>query len=211
MAIINSIAVGKGRGKLGNMVLSTTKGRCIAREYNPSVLNPKTPAQMAQRNRMQACVGLYQKIAPALEHAFINRNKKMSVYNAFVKANVAKMPDYEYTGIEDIETNYSDVKIANGALGDTSFTWESGEAVINFSSCKTKLKVGDKVVLFYADMEGKNLQIIEDEITEANLETGVRSIDLDAPENGGFLGAYIYTADKKASSTSKILIFLPIV
>ena len=39
----------KGKGKLGNIVLSTVAGETIARDYNPEVANPNTAAQVEQR------------------------------------------------------------------------------------------------------------------------------------------------------------------
>ena len=203
MAIINSIAVGKGRGKLGNMVLSTTKGRCIAREYNPSILNPKTPAQMAQRNRMKNVVAVYQTIAAGIDKAFINRDKRISVYNAFVKANSAAVAGTECESVTQILAENPILKIANGSLGTVEFkVGSSNEAAIRFDNVKHALKAGDKAVAFAINADGTGLQVIEQELTDAEIQAGLIEFEFVDSGNLRLGGGYLYTADRKKSTSS---------
>ena len=44
MAIIDSVLVGKGRGKIGNVVLQGIKGQTISKQLNPAPANPRTIA-----------------------------------------------------------------------------------------------------------------------------------------------------------------------
>jgi len=83
MAIISSVAIGAGRGKVGNLVYSRNAGRTIAREYQPNVKNPNTPEQQRQRGKMRNVVLVYNALAPALTHAFAGRKRTLSVFNAF--------------------------------------------------------------------------------------------------------------------------------
>ena len=53
MAIINSIITGYGRNKIGNIVLSIVKGKTIAKQYQPIVNQPNSPAQIAYETRLK--------------------------------------------------------------------------------------------------------------------------------------------------------------
>lgn len=55
MAIINSIAVGKARGKIGNLVFQSYKGQTYARQKNETISTPPTSAQLEQQNKMFNC------------------------------------------------------------------------------------------------------------------------------------------------------------
>ncbi|MDR0612201.1 MAG: DUF6266 family protein, partial [Dysgonamonadaceae bacterium] len=48
--------MGNARNKLGEVVLTTVKGKTIARKYQEHVSNPKTEKQVKQRNRMANCI-----------------------------------------------------------------------------------------------------------------------------------------------------------
>lgn len=87
MAIIQSILVGKGKGKVGNVVLTTLKGQTVAKALNSSPANPKTPLQVASRNRMSNAVMAYKFLAGFLTYWLGVAKSKESVYNAFVSAS----------------------------------------------------------------------------------------------------------------------------
>ena len=53
MAIIDSVLVGKGRGKIGNVVLQGIKGQTVAKQLNPAPANPRTTLQTDSRNQWQ--------------------------------------------------------------------------------------------------------------------------------------------------------------
>jgi hypothetical protein len=60
MAIIESVVIGSGSNRVGEVVLSTVKGRTIAKKYQSKVHNPRTLRQENQRNRMANCIALYK-------------------------------------------------------------------------------------------------------------------------------------------------------
>lgn len=86
MAIIQSILVGRGKGKVGNIVLTTLKGQTVAKALNSSPANPKTPLQVASRNRMSNAVMAYKFLAGFLPFWLGVAKQTESVYNAFVSA-----------------------------------------------------------------------------------------------------------------------------
>lgn len=55
MARVNSIAIGKGSGKLGNVVFQSYHGGTYARQKNDTITTPPTDAQIKQQNIMYNC------------------------------------------------------------------------------------------------------------------------------------------------------------
>lgn len=74
----------KGKGKLGNIVLSTVAGETIARDYNPEVANPNTSAQVEQRAKFKLMSQLGSVVAPVIA---IPKDGLKSKRNLFVKEN----------------------------------------------------------------------------------------------------------------------------
>ena len=91
MAIIQSILVGKGKGKIGNVVLSGLKGQTVAKQFNSSPSNPRTVAQTANRVKMTNAVLAWQFLANFMSNAKGLRKQLESVYNAFVRSIVNDM------------------------------------------------------------------------------------------------------------------------
>ena len=86
MAIINSIVIGKGKGKVGNVVLTTLKGQVIAKARNYSPYNPKSDAQVISRTKMSNALLAWKFLAGFLSMWVGVANATESIYNAFVSA-----------------------------------------------------------------------------------------------------------------------------
>ena len=91
MAIIQSIWVGKGKGKIGNVVLSGLKGQTVAKQLNSSPSNPRTVAQTENRVKMANTVLAWQFLAIFMSYAKGLRKPLESVYNAFVRSVINRM------------------------------------------------------------------------------------------------------------------------
>ena len=76
---------GKGSGKVGASVWAVSGGEQIVREYNPTVSNPNTEAQIAQRAKMKLMSQLAAVLAPALG---FTKQKLVSARNQFVSKNI---------------------------------------------------------------------------------------------------------------------------
>lgn len=77
---------GKGSGKVGASVWAVSGGEQIVREYNPTVSNPNTEAQVAQRAKMKLMSQLASVLAPALG---FTKQKLVSARNQFVSKNIS--------------------------------------------------------------------------------------------------------------------------
>lgn len=85
MARINSIAMGKAHGKIGNVVFQSYKGGTYARQRNETITVPPTDAQVAQQNKIYNSSRACSFVLPF----FANYNKKtlkgLSFTSWFVK------------------------------------------------------------------------------------------------------------------------------
>lgn len=101
---------GKTTGKIGSIVFSTSGGETIAREYNPHVANPSTPAQVDQRARMKLMSQLSSALSPVIA---MTKDGLVSKRNKFVKKNFDS--SYALNGVAQI--SYENVQITEGSTG----------------------------------------------------------------------------------------------
>lgn len=101
---------GKTTGKIGSIVFSTSGGETIAREYNPHVANPNTPAQVDQRARMKLMSQLSSALSPVIA---MTKEGLISRRNKFVKKNFDN--SYALNGVAQI--SYENVQLTEGSTG----------------------------------------------------------------------------------------------
>ena len=89
MAVLKNLVMRGASQRLGGMVLYQLKGQTLARELAPAVSNPRTPAQMDNRVRLQNVVSVYRANRAWMAGAFENKKERESDYNAFVSANLS--------------------------------------------------------------------------------------------------------------------------
>lgn len=83
---VNSQLTGKGR--IGKVVYAQNAGECIAREYRPTISNPNTVGQVAQRAKFK----LASQLSSALETSIVIPKKGLvSARNQFVSKAVAQI------------------------------------------------------------------------------------------------------------------------
>lgn len=108
---------GKTMGKIGSIVFSTSGGFTIAREYNPHVANPNTPAQVNQRARMK----LMSQLSACLSTSIVMQKEGLvSRRNKFTKRNMPAC--YASNGTAQI--SYENVQLTEGSLGLPQITAE---------------------------------------------------------------------------------------
>lgn len=100
----------KGKGKLGNMVVSTVAGETIARDYNPNVANPSTSAQVNQRARMKLMSQLSAAFAPVIA---IPKDGLKSSRNLFSKKNFP----LTFAANGTAQISYENIQLTDGNTG----------------------------------------------------------------------------------------------
>ena len=98
---------GKTSGKIGSIVFSTPGGETIAREYNPHVANPNTPAQVNQRARMKLMSQLSAALAPVV---VMQKEGLVSKRNKFASKNF----DSCYVLNGEAQITYENVQLTEG-------------------------------------------------------------------------------------------------
>lgn len=139
MAIIQSILVGKGKGKIGNVVLSNLKGQTVAKQLNSNPSNPRTVAQTANRVKMANAVLAWQFLSDFMSNAKGLRKPLESVYNAFVRGVVNNMGSVlagsralaakSALELEKFSGNWFKVSIIGVANGTITVSFSSAGAV----------------------------------------------------------------------------------
>lgn len=145
MAIINSVLIGKGRGKVGNVVLSNLKGQTVLKSLNSSPSNPKSADQTAQRSKMAYTVKVWQVVFLFMANFKSYIKPLESGYNAFIRSAIkfittpltfdfatiwsALVTDMNLKGNLDLGLNGSDD--ATGLV----MTFTKGNLVYNPSMC----------------------------------------------------------------------------
>ena len=108
MAKVNSL-LGGLRGKASNMVFAKSGGQVIMREYNPSVANPSTTAQVSQRGKFK----LMSQLAAAMADVIaIPKNGLISGRNRFQSIN-SKLC-FESGGVAQI--TYENIQLTEGNI-----------------------------------------------------------------------------------------------
>lgn len=112
------------QGKLGSTVFAIRNGEQLARQYNPSVSNPKTAAQVANRAKLKLLSQLSQAVSKVIA---IPRRGMLSPRNIFTKVN------YEYVGYanETASIPMADILLTNSYAGLVGFRADrtSGNAI----------------------------------------------------------------------------------
>lgn len=94
--------LGTMTGKVGGVVGRTWKGINTVASYQPNVSNPRTNAQVGQRNKLTGLTQLASQLNTGFIKPLWDRDaKKMSGFNAFIQSNMAAISD---TGEIDFES-----------------------------------------------------------------------------------------------------------
>lgn len=109
MAKVTSL-LGGLRGKASNMVFAKTGGSVIMREYNPTVSNPNTEAQVGQRSKFKLMSQLSAAMADVIA---IPKQGLISSRNRFMQINMPLAT--ESNGVAQV--SYENLQLTDGNLG----------------------------------------------------------------------------------------------
>ena len=200
MAIIQSILVGKGKGKIGNVVLSGLKGQTVAKQLNSSPSNPRTVAQTANRVKMANAVLAWQFLAMFMSNAKAIRKPLESVYNAFVRTVVSDMGSV----ISDSRAIAAKFALQSGLFNGNWFTVSilgvaNNAITVSFSSDGAVWSPSLRACGIAFDPVANTQRVIDRSISEVEFNAGTFELQggLGIPDDS----AAVYLYD---SATSKI-------
>lgn len=123
--------LGPVSGKCGGTVGGSWKGISTLKGYQPIVSNPKTAAQVANREKMAFVVLFAQAIlATVIKPLWDRFSSRMSGYNAFVSANKALFTTALPSTFANLKTSIG--KMAATAIGSVTQTGVSAEIVVDW-------------------------------------------------------------------------------
>lgn len=183
----------KGKGKLGNIVLSTVAGETIARDYNPEVANPNTAAQVEQRAKFKLMSQLGSVVAPVIA---IPKDGMRSKRNLFVKENFGLT---SFSGdTASVNLNQIQLTKSNKSFAGIKVTRGAGNAITAKLQADSSASVSKVVyIMLKKEADGSLMLIGQAVATEAGAD-GKFAASL--PATAGEVVVYGYTL---AESTAK--------
>lgn len=124
-----NLLLGMGRGKVGDLVLTRGAGEQIVRARNRNPKNPQTTKQMAQRAALATVVEFFTRGKRNLfKFAFESKRKGESDYNAFVRANINRVPVQSRKTIVENGPVFGEFVMSQGSLSQPSFDFSGGHS-----------------------------------------------------------------------------------
>lgn len=102
MAIIDSIALGKSKGSIGNVTFYQLNGQTIARYRNTEPADPKTPAQLNQRLGMKNATKAFSLMKAWAIGMDSIKVGKQTYYNRFTSIMINSFQKINYSTALDI-------------------------------------------------------------------------------------------------------------
>lgn len=204
MALYSGSTFGKIKGRIGDDVAYTVGGQKVIRKHNPSPNDPKSEAQVYQRDTLALIVGFFRKASPAINAGFVERKPIHSAYNLFTSLAI-KEAVVENAGVPAID--FARLRIAKGSLQPLSATTITKNAGGSFSISETSKADG----FTGFDTDKLNVLIVDPNTGEtATLfavgERKQKNFTISAPsnlntENAEFFLFYTSADGKKASDS----------
>lgn len=131
--------LGTGSGKLGSSVFSVNGGTQIVRQYQPTVNNPSTDAQVENRSKLK----LLSQLGAQVENVIAIRKKGMvSSRNGFTSAN------YDLTYVDQNEANIAleDIRLTDSSFALPGFQANRSGDFLHVELLEDASQVVDQVV-----------------------------------------------------------------
>lgn len=159
--------LGKMKGKIGNIVVSSVNGQVVGREYNPNVANPNTAQQQNTRSKFKLASQLSAAMAPVIA---IRKDGSKSARNQFVQQNFDTI-NYN-TGVASINLNQVQLTKSNTPFAGFNADRSVGDYVnveLNADSAASLTRV---VYIEYRKMSDGALQLFDSVIASIPGEDG---------------------------------------
>ena len=203
MAIIQSILVGKGKGKIGNVVLSGLKGQTVAKQLNSSPSNPRTVAQTANRVKMANAVLAWQFLSMFFSYAKGLRKPLESVYNAFIRTVVKDMSGVLETSRGMAAKSALDLKLFLGNWFTIAITdLVSGSLQVSFNNSGASWSSDYRIVCINYSSTNGDQKIIERPLTASEFNAG--QVEFTVAEIGVLSNCSAYIYDNASSKITNV-------
>lgn len=151
---INSV-MGKMSGKIGNIVVASTGGEVIGREYNPNVANPNTQPQQNTRAKFKLASQLSATMAPVIA---IKKDGNVSARNQFTSVNFPKISYSE--GAASINLNQVELTKSNRSFAGFNADRSGGTAIAVQLNADSAAALSRVVYICYKKNDDGSLQLL---------------------------------------------------
>ena len=207
MAIIQSILVGKGKGKIGNVVLSGLKGQTVAKQLNSSPSNPRTVAQTVNRVQMANAVLAWQFLSLFFASAKGLRKPLESTYNAFVRTVKGSMRSVldasrKIAGVWVLEQNLFPGNWFNINLESNG----NDKITLSLLNSGVQWLPSYHVCVLTVDNASESQNVIDVPVSESDFNSGVITVNISGMHPTNTVGAYVYdSASSKITNISSVI------
>lgn len=185
----------KGKGKLGNIVLSTVAGETIARDYNPEVANPNTAAQVEQRAKFKLMSQLGSVVAPVIA---IPKDGLKSKRNLFVKNNFALAAYSNETA--SVNLNKIQLTNSNKSFAGIKVTRGTGNAITAQLQEDSSASVSKVVYIMLKKESDGSLMLVGQAVSSTAGQDGKFAATL--PATAGEIVVYGYTLTESTAKAT---------
>ena len=215
--IINSLLIGKGRGSAGNITVNQLKGQTILKQKASMVANPRTDAQVAQRDMVSRAVHFWQLFGNVLKSGWTSLLPFCSEYNTFISTNSgifksATFTKESYKNIDSIGAQATKGRLGTLLVIPDEILTESQSFILNAVQLQNIAKVGDKIKLLIGGQNQDTMNYAEVTVSASLLASSTPAVlfnnPLDISSDALVFALWIETADGKESSTSKFTAYL---
>jgi len=202
MGTIKQGILGGFSGKTGTVIGSSWKGIAVMRGIAPSIAQPNSPAQLAQRAKFSVVGKFLRPLIPFLRIGFKSQAVKMSGFNAAMSYNLENALTGTYP---DYDVDYTKALVSEGNLpgalnpevtatvaGEIGYTWED-------NSSDTNASPNDKALLVVYNPAKKRAVNVIDGNTRAG---GSQSITLPSNFTGDEVQCFISFSNANQSVVS---------
>jgi len=202
MGTIKQGILGGFSGKTGTVIGSSWKGIAVMRGIAPSIAQPNSPAQLAQRAKFSVVGKFLRPLIPFLRIGFKSQAVKMSGFNAAMSYNLENALTGTYP---DYDVDYTKALVSEGTLpgalnpevtatvaGEIGYTWED-------NSSDTNASPNDKALLVVYNPAKKRAVNVIDGNTRAG---GSQSITLPSNFTGDEVQCFISFSNANQSVVS---------
>lgn len=208
MAIIQSILVGKGKGKIGNVVLSGLKGQTVAKQLNSSPSNPRTVAQTSNRVKMANAVLAWQFLATFMGNAKGLRKPLESIYNAFVRSVVSEMDNVRAVSRSLAAKSALNLRLLAGNWFKVNILGvEAGVIMVSLTNSGVTWSDTMRISAIIFDTATDTQVVTDSPLLFENFNNGYVELTVSAGFAGGLAAAYIY--DSASSKITNVAALIP--
>lgn len=212
MAIIDSVILGRAKGSIGNITLSTQKGRVIAKQKATIVSNPNTNSQQEQRGKLAKAVLAWQAIGNVIKSGITATLPFSSEYNTYTSKNMdvfadAEFPNGAVRGM-DLENSFATIgKLGTLGYSTNDIQLDTAKFDLDKAGFNSMAKVGDKLKIVIGGKLEEEFYYAEKEVSQVMLDAPSPFVLFDglglSNVSNNVSALWLESADGKNSSTSK--------